>query len=392
MNKSKQKYKHISFQRSWEIGEKTIYELGQCNSIIKALCNIPISPDYRLKLLSVSLKKGAKSTTAIEGNTLSVEEIEKVDKGIRLAPSKEYQETEVLNILNALNQLLREVSVNHKIEIVSVELIKRLNHMAGKDLGEHFEAIPGKIRRNNVVVGVKYRAPEYQDVEMLLKQFCEWNIKEFHFEKGQSFIDSIIQAIVSHIYIVWIHPFGDGNGRTARLLEFYIMLRSGNPDFASHLLSNFYNETRNEYYRHLDKSVKIGDLSGFISYAVRGYRDGLNDILNLVHKYLFKISWDKYIHDIFQTKKIKGKTESINKRRRNLILAIPINNKLNMDGIMNLNVEIASTYKVRSPRTLARDIKELIDLKLLNYENGIYQANTALLERYIPFERGKIKK
>jgi len=41
-----------------------------------------------------------------------------------------------------------------------------------------------------------------------------------------------------------IHPFGDSNGRTARLIEFYILLRAGLPDMVSHILSNHYNDTR----------------------------------------------------------------------------------------------------------------------------------------------------
>ncbi|NJN71060.1 MAG: hypothetical protein HC801_12855, partial [Nitrospira sp.] len=84
----------------------------------------------------------------------------------------------------------------------------------------------------------------------LFDRFCEWLKKEFCFDSGsQSFEDAVIQAIVTHVYLEWIHPFGDGNGRTGRLLEFYILLRAGNPDISSHILSNFYNETRAEYYR-----------------------------------------------------------------------------------------------------------------------------------------------
>lgn len=244
MEKILQKYQHISFLPKWELRENTVYELGQCYSIIKALRDIPIKPEIRSRLLNVALVKGAQSTTAIEGNTLTDAEVEKVNEGISLPPSKEYQEIEVRNILNALNELLDEVTLNNKLERISVELIKKFNYLVGKDLGEHFNAIPGKIRNHNVTVGTKYRPPDYQDVEFLLKNFCDWSIKEFHFDKGQDFRDSVIQAIVSHVYIAWIHPFGDGNGRTARLLEFYILLRAGNPDFASPDFRTFFKKNR----------------------------------------------------------------------------------------------------------------------------------------------------
>lgn len=55
---------------------------------------------------------------------------------------------------------------------------------------------------------------------------------------------AIFKAVVAHLYLAWIHPVGDGNGRTARLVEFQILLSSGVPSPAAHLLSNHYNQTR----------------------------------------------------------------------------------------------------------------------------------------------------
>src|SRR5690606_18248615 len=134
-------------------------------------------------------------------------------------------------------------------------------------------------RNRNVVVGT-YRCPDASDVEGLVESLCGWLLKEFRFDRGnQTFADIVIQAIVSHVYLEWIHPFSDGNGRTGRLLEFYILLRGGNPDIASHILSNHYNETRSEYYRQLDNATKKRNLAEFIEYALQGFRDGLMETL-----------------------------------------------------------------------------------------------------------------
>ena len=70
-------------------------------------------------------------------------------------------------------------------------------------------------------------------------------------------------AVYAHLYIAWLHPFGDGNGRTARLLDllfqFLILARSGMaPLPAAHLLSNHYNLTRDQYYRELAKASSTG--------------------------------------------------------------------------------------------------------------------------------------
>ena len=381
------KYPHLSFEMKWKLLDDTLFELGQCDAIIKALSNTPIAPEYRQKLLQVSLIRGAQATTAIEGNTLTDEEIEKVQMGKNLPPSKEYQEIEVRNILDAFNVLLGELVIEDKSELISARIIKRFHNLIGKDLGEHLQAIPGKLRNHNIVVG-NYRPPDNKDAGKLLDKFCKWSIDLFHFQSGQTFIESIVQAIVSHIYIALIHPFGDGNGRTARLLEFFILLRAGNPDFASHLLSNFYNKTRTEYYRQLDKIKRNGVLTDFISYAVKGYRDGLMELLEIVQNNQFEVAWRNYIHEVFQIKKIKGKSESIIKRRRNLMLSLPLNKKISVDEIKELNIKIAMTYNQLSNRTLMRDIDELLSLELVIEKDGLYHANTDLLRKFIRLKKG----
>lgn len=380
----KNKYSHISFTQKWTLTRDILYELGQCNAIIKAISETPIQPDYRQKLLMVSITKGAQATTAIEGNTLTDEEIELIQKGKNLPPSKEHQQKEVQNIINGFNELLNEAVIQNYQTIIDEKLILRLHKIVGNDLGDNFNAVPGKFRNHAVVVGY-YRAPEHSLVKEMVKQLCDWMLMEFHYEKGQNFIDAVIQAIVCHAYIAWIHPFGDGNGRTARLLEFYILLRAGNPDFALHLLSNFYNQTRPEYYRHLDKSTKTGDLTEFIAYAVRGYRDGLMGILEMIQKNQMDISWKNYVFNIFNSKKITGKTEELNKRRRNLILAIPPDEHYTIDELVKVDIETAIVYKDLSSRTISRDIEELLNLELLAIdENGLYYANYDMLKKFMP--------
>jgi Fic family protein len=290
--------------------------LGECNSLIRSITNTAISPEYLENLHKLSLIKGAQATTAIEGNTLSIEDIEKIQSGRKLSPSKEYLQIEVQNIIKAFNVILEDVILedvifDKKIELISDSLIKRYHKMVGIDLGEHFESIPGKFRNNQVVVG-NYKAPYKKDIKVLVDKLCEWLQIEFNFGKNQPFIDAVIQAIVTHIYIAWIHPFSDGNGRTARLLEYYLLLRAGVPDIASHVLSNFYNITRSEYYRQIQNATVKNDLSEFIKYAVQGFRDGLHEVLDTIQENQLKITWSNYIYGIFDEKMSAGKTREAN--------------------------------------------------------------------------------
>jgi len=379
-----EQYKHISFQKEWEIDRTSSYMLGECDAYVKAITDTPLKPEHRGRLLQLSLIKGAQATTAIEGNTLSEEEIERLTDGWKLPPSKEYLEIEVKNILEAFNFLLHQIVSDGKTQIITPEVIKDFHRMIGKNLGEHLDAVPGRFRQDNRVVGT-YRAPDYKYVPELIEKLCHWLRKEFHYDDGQNFPTSVIQAIITHVYIEWIHPFGDGNGRTGRLLEFYILLRAGLPNIVSHILSNFYNQTRPEYYRQLDQARKNKNLTGFIKYAVQGFRDGLKENLAVIQESQFFIFWHYYIYEAFAD--VKYTKKDAFKRKRDLILQMPINKEFNVDEILELTPSIAKTYATVNRATVLRDLKELQDLHLLTKVGKKFKANTIILKSLMPSKK-----
>lgn len=371
------RYPHVKFQKHWTLSEDSMYLLGACDAIVGAICRMPLQPENRDRLLSVSLIKGAQATTAIEGNTLTTAEIKKVSEGESLARSKEYQEREVKNILDAMNEILSAVAFAGHGVLLSQELIKNFHLRVGKDLGEHFDAIPGRFRTDERVVG-PYRCPQGADVEALVRRLCDWLPTEFCFPTNrQTFAQAVVQAIVTHVYLEWIHPFGDGNGRTGRLLEFYILLRGGNPDIASHILSNHYNKTRPEYYRQLDQASKTRDLSAFLTYAIQGYYDGLNEVLTALSNDSLQTAWRYLVYSRFADRSYRKKT--VFKRRRRLALALPPDRALTPDEAMMLTPELAREYASLTIRTLFRDLDELRQMDIIADEGDKVKANLALL-------------
>lgn len=372
-------YPHLQFRKQWELTGEDFLTLGQCDALIKSVNNTPIDPNYHMEIKGVMLIKGAQSTTAIEGNTLTEEEIIKVKNGEKLQPSKQYQAQEVENILNAFNSLVSDTINGEKEQLITPDLLRHFHRMVGGNLGEHFEAIPGRFREgsNNVTVG-KYRAADAQDVAELIERFCQFLRDEFKFEHGgHKYIDAIIEAIVAHVYIEWIHPFGDGNGRTGRLVEFYILLRGGLPDITLHILSNHYNMTRPEYYRQLQKSSETRSLTEFIRYAIIGLRDGLENVLEKIQKSQTYITWRAYVYDRFdESEAPKGE---IHKRRRCLALELPLGQRVTLSQIPELNVKLAKEYGNLSVKTLQRDLEELEDMSLVVKDGDDYEANIALL-------------
>ena len=122
------------------------------------------------------------------------------------------------------------------------------------------------------------------------------------FELGHSVLaPAILKAMLTHLYLLWIHPFGDGNGRTARLLEYQLLLSARMPDPVTHLLSNHYNETRSEYYRRLNEASRVSNgVMNFLVYALQGFVDGLTEQVNTIKDQIRKDVWTNYVHRQFQ--------------------------------------------------------------------------------------------
>lgn len=224
---------------------------------------------------------------------------------------------------------------------------------------------------------------------MLIDRVCAWLLQEFHCgRKQQSFSEVVIQAIVTHVYIAWIHPFGDGNGRTGRLVEFYLLLRGGNPDIASHILSNYHNMTRPEYYRQLEQATATHDLTSFIEYALLGIRDGLVQTLTTIQQSQLRTTWERLIYDTFG--KIRGTVHKETLRRqRSLALELPFDRSFQIIDVPNVSTLLARLYASAGDRTVRRDIERLMQLSLVVRTEKGYATNTNALRSMIAKRRSR---
>ena len=380
-------FDHLRFSRHWELSAETTYQLGQCRALLDSISTVPLRPKVERELKRVSLIKGVQATTAIEGNTLTETEIIKILEGKHLAESKAYQEQEVNNILEAMNQLPDQSQPGP----LTPQRLQEFHYFVGKDLPAPFGATPGKFAQSQRVVG-GYRCPppgpKKHQVEGLVKRFCDWLQKEFGDLSGKrSFSDGIIRAIVAHVYIEWIHPFDDGNGRTGRLVEFYLLLRAGVPDICAHILSNHYNTTRPEYYAQIRHCQSDGDLTSFIAYAVTGFLDGLNEVWETIADELLKRIWQGHVYDKIADLKW---SRPVRARRRRLLLDMSLVERYDIQSIQLASPEIAREYGKINISTAKRDIRSLLEVGLLaeDPESGDLSANTGILMAQYP---GKLR-
>lgn len=340
-------------------------KLGAIQSKCEHVARVMLAPDVAGDLLQVYLAKGVQATAAIEGNTLSEAEVLERVRGNR-APypeSKQYLAREVDNIIEACNQIQAQVIGGGPEDArVTVAKIRQYNRQILDGLEVEDHVIPGEIRTVAVGVG-NYRGAPAEDCDYLLEKLCHWINEEIQPPTAEEQIAfGVLRAILAHLYIAWIHPFGDGNGRTARLIELQLLLSVGVPNIAAHLLSNFYNQTRSRYYRELDKTSKSrGDILPFLAYAVQGMFDGLNETIEKIREFQVSVMWRDYVYS-----KFRHRTGSAWDRKRRLALELWGHEKgVPLSELSRLTPALAAAYATKTPRTLARDIDDLLWMGLV---------------------------
>lgn len=356
--------------------------LGEAQAICEHMARTPLIPDVAEEMYTVALIKGAQATTAIEGNTLTEEQVAGIFRGDYTAPpSRAYQEREVRNVLDALTTI-HEQAMAGTLPPVTSELICEYNRRVLTDTEYDDETAPGSIRQHSVVVG-NYRGAPSKDCAHLVHRLAEWLESDTfrNQDPDLGFALVVAQAVYAHLYISWIHPFGDGNGRTARLLEFMLLARSGQmPMLAAHLLSNHYNLTRDQYYRELETASRTQSAKGFLAYAIQGFLDGLRIQMASVLGQQFGIAWADFVNETMN----RFPTSPANDRQRSLVLAMPPDTPIPKDELPELTPELARLYATTGARTLSRDVNKLAKTGLIVRDQGGWRANHSIMRSFLP--------
>lgn len=354
--------------------------LGEARSKCEHLAGVPLRPGTATQLNQIYLAKGALATTAIEGNTLSEEQaLLRVKGELKLPPSKEYLGREIDNIVAACTALWDELAKGNSVDVTRARILA-WNQQVLAGLHVAPEVVPGQVRAHSVGVA-RYRGAPAQDCDYLLDRLCAW-LRELTVSEADGIVPAVIAAVLAHLYVAWIHPFGDGNGRTARLVEYAVLVSAGVPMPAAHLLSNHYNETRTEYCRQLDAASRSGgDVVPFVHYAVQGFVDGLREQLATVREQQLDVAWRNFVHEKFR----QHRSES-DKRRRDLVLDLSRAGKgaVPISELATLNPSVALAYASKTPRTLYRDVAALREMKLVESADGMVRARRELIEAFLP--------
>ena len=202
--------------------------------------------------------------------------------------------------------------------------------------------------------------------------------------------DRIIQAMAAHYHIGAMHPFGDGNGRTARALEAFMLRSARVNDMVMVSLSNYYHEHQDAYLAALHAARRGGhDLTPFLAFALSAVAERCNALAEEITTHSRRTLYREFARSLF------GRLRS--PRRRALAeRQLRILDALSEGGPTPVRALVSRVFvhygALKHPeRALIRDLIGLIDLSAIAWNDGQVAVNldwpqrfseSALLERY----------
>ena len=276
----------MPFKPKYTITETILNNLTRIAAAREVIEQSPLVPKREASIRRQARLRNTHSSTAIEGNKLTLEQVEAIANGKDvLATDKDKKE--VMNYLAALDAVqnftergqihIRDILNIHKI--ISKDVLRDNKHS-------------GAFRDRQVFVGkrvfdgtgfkeeVEYMPPNTEEVPRLVKEFIEWLNQDKTWKTNP-----VLLAGITHYEIARIHPFIDGNGRTARLIATLILFLSGFDHRRLFALDDFYDRDRQAYYAALRTAQENNnDITKWLEYFTTGVAYSVNEVKEAVQK------------------------------------------------------------------------------------------------------------
>lgn len=272
------------FNPKYQLNNKILHNLTAIAETKGIIDRAKILPQQEIRLRRQAVIRMTHHSTEIEGNQLNMGQVEALYAHKKIdAPDRDIYE--VKNYLNALKHIEKVVTGKKPItEKVILQIHKLVtNKTLAPEFSGHYR--PGPIyvvrRRFGMPQETLYTGPDAKQVPKLMADFVEW-LKDS--EKKD--ISPVLVAGIAHLEIAAIHPFNDGNGRTARALATLVLYQRGYDFRRLFALEDYYNTDRQDYY----KAINVGenyekrrtDITSWLEYFVKGFKKEIDDVKNKI--------------------------------------------------------------------------------------------------------------
>jgi len=309
----------------------------------------PILPSDRLEFFKNSLLEEAVASSQVEGAATTTEVARDMLKSGRIPRNQ--SEQMIFNNLRAIEYISEFIKtpIDFKI-IIELHKIMTANTDADKYSGDFRK---GEVFVTDHVDGeIAHIPPDWKEVEPLMDELCKFVNDE------ENFIHPIIKASIIHFMIGYVHPFKDGNGRAARALFYWFLLKKGYSLVKNISISRVILESRTQYDKAFLKTEKDdNDLNYFIAYSIKIIRIAFEKLLSYRDK---KLEERKKANLIAYELLNKG----LNKRQSDVTgyLYLKSKNTITLNSYSNKNDIVR--------QTASKDLNELIKLGLLTEDKS----------------------
>lgn len=307
--------------------------------------NIGIAETDKTKFMISSIMEEAISSSQMEGaNTTRKKAKEMIQKELK---PKNRSEQMIMNNYETIQYIIQ-----HKNDDFTKENLLYIHSLISKKTLEKPEE-EGRFRDNNEIFVVNYSnsevvhtPPDFRELENLIEALSDF----FNNDHEKNFIHPIIKGIIIHFMIGWVHPFTDGNGRTARAIFYWYMLKKGYwlTEYLS--ISRIIKDTKNQYEKaYIYTEIDENDLTYFLTYHIKTMEkafDALKEYISRKQKEVIQAS--KFI-------RIPGMND-----RQAQVLKI-----LNDDNDRVLNAKEIENRFLISNFTARQDLNNLVNLGFL---------------------------
>lgn len=343
----------IKFNPNYVITPKIANFLLKIESIKEKILHMPLTPTILFSLRETAHIFQTHYSTMIEGNKLSTDQVEEVVKYNKHFPGKERDEKEIKGYYAAISMI--EKWVDQEINITE-NIIKTLHAIVMSNGKKNIKPTPYRDGQNviidNKTKNIVYMPPEAKDVPFLMKSFVEWLSSE---------IPPQIKAAIAHYQFVTIHPYYDGNGRTARLLTNLILHLEGYSLKGIYSLEEYYALDLPNYYSAISvgdshncyRGRKKADITSWIEYFIKG----------------MAFSFEKILNQMSNTKKeeIVDKTNLLRKLDPKKRRALDLFHKYEI--ITSKQIRELFNFKPRTGSKLCKDWVESDFLEIVDFSN-----------------------
>ena len=369
----------VQFDLDVQVGNPRVLEdLARIHALADVIRGIPIPPPVQKRLDRLNILRAVRGTTGIEGTELSEDEVGRIMDSPpdhpALGAGREREEQEARNA-NELMVYVGEYLRRYPAARISEPLVCDFHRILTQGIGYPYNE-PGRYRNHSVNVGVYRPPPTGERVRELMAEFVRWS----NMGPPVSW-DPVLQAIVAHFYVVSIHPFGDGNGRTSRAVESFMLYKAGVNVRGYYSLANYYYQNRSQYIENLNLVQVRGetDLTPFVAFALRGLVQELETVHEEVLAEVRIIAFRDYAREILSTARRLGTPAG--ERQLRFLIGLG-DGSVSLREIRAGSNTLSGLYRNVTNRTLARDINALKQQGLIIADGDEVRANLDLMTRF----------